>query len=1177
MRKLLLLFVFAVCLLPFAAGESLSASFTSSGSLPEGWTNEGWSLNEYLDIADDWYVATTYSTNVKLITPLLDITEGSSLSFEAYNPWDDSFQVYISADGETWTSLYSVPTSSDVEMKTYTVNFSASENSDYVGGQYYLAFMKAGNAWYNVYIDNITGPEIYSNDLDQSFTSSTSATPDGWSNSGWTLNSYIDIADDWYAASTYSVEQKLITPKLNITEGSSFSFDCFNNYDPYFKVYISADLSSWTEIYTIPVNTDLSMQRYSIDFSSESNSEYVGGQYYIAFMKSDWNYNYYSVYIDNISGPEVVVLNDEFEVTEFALLDEGVLSKVGATFNYSAIVTNNGGAEGSKTVYLTVGEDTVATATTDVIAVASADTVSLSWTPDTSYTSVTLTASIPEDDISDNNSASLSMMVYPDAQNANTYLTFNDGSIPAFWTAGSYNTGLDVCSWSLSSWIIPGFYGGYDGNSLKFGYTSYANLANVNFTSTLLDFSQNLYKVSFYMYRDGYVETKDSVNIRLSETPDTTGSTIIASLNRFYTQSPAEDASGWHYYEYYFDASDIAEGFLILEGTTNASGRNMVFDNLEIVEYQPYDAAITTITKSNDVIWGDENGAIGDIEVEIANKGSETLTAATIKWSIDGVAQTDINWTGSLKMDSSTMISIADSFAFAVSTIDTLDIEVAIVVDGDVTTANDSIATQLVTKKALMLSYSNAFEEDTLDQWLNIDADGDGYSWGISTANPYVGTSHLSSASFINDNGNGIVLSPDNWLITPGLAVTSDDVTLSYFVGSSDPIYFAEQYEILVSATGTDTANFERIFADTLKEAAYKNVTLALEGYKGQIVHLAIRHYGSKEESTLDIDSLTLFATPHAVSLAASPAEGGVLTGAGDYAEDATVTITAEANEGYRFESWTTGEEVVTTETTFSYVMGLEDTTFTANFIKTYDVSVFANIAEAGTVTIADTELADSTLDEGSVLTIHAVAAEGFEFLYWSAADTVTSESASYEYTVNADAAFTAIFDTIEYTIAATAGENGTLSPVGDVMVKYDSTATFTITANDGYAIADVLVDGESVGAVATYTFTNVMEDHSIEAKFEEIPSAVNSIATVAVSVYPNPFVDAINISSENIIKEVKLMDLSGKEFFTKQVNATGATVHLDVNQGVYMLMITDNIGNTQMHKIIKKQFLLII
>ena len=70
------------------------------------------------------------------------------------------------------------------------------------------------------------------------------------------------------------------------------------------------------------------------------------------------------------------------------------------------------------------------------------------------------------------------------------------------------------------------------------------------------------------------------------------------------------------------------------------------------------------------------------------------------------------------------------------------------------------------------------------------------------------------------------------------------------------------------------------------------------------------------------------------------------------------------------------------------------------------------------------------------------------------------------------------------FTITATAGANGSISPSGEVSVEAGGSKTFTITPNEGYKIADVLVDGKSVGAVSSYTFSNVQENRTIEATF---------------------------------------------------------------------------------------------
>jgi len=76
------------------------------------------------------------------------------------------------------------------------------------------------------------------------------------------------------------------------------------------------------------------------------------------------------------------------------------------------------------------------------------------------------------------------------------------------------------------------------------------------------------------------------------------------------------------------------------------------------------------------------------------------------------------------------------------------------------------------------------------------------------------------------------------------------------------------------------------------------------------------------------------------------------------------------------------------------------------------------------------------------------------------------------------------------YTISASAGEGGSISPSGKVSVTGGS-KTFIITANEGYDITDIKVDGVSVGAVSSYTFSNVGANHTIEAVFERKENAV--------------------------------------------------------------------------------------
>ena len=70
------------------------------------------------------------------------------------------------------------------------------------------------------------------------------------------------------------------------------------------------------------------------------------------------------------------------------------------------------------------------------------------------------------------------------------------------------------------------------------------------------------------------------------------------------------------------------------------------------------------------------------------------------------------------------------------------------------------------------------------------------------------------------------------------------------------------------------------------------------------------------------------------------------------------------------------------------------------------------------------------------------------------------------------------------YTIKATAGPGGSISPSGSISVREGRDQTFTITPDKGYAVANVKIDGKRIGAVKSYTFENVRRAHTIEVIF---------------------------------------------------------------------------------------------
>ena len=82
------------------------------------------------------------------------------------------------------------------------------------------------------------------------------------------------------------------------------------------------------------------------------------------------------------------------------------------------------------------------------------------------------------------------------------------------------------------------------------------------------------------------------------------------------------------------------------------------------------------------------------------------------------------------------------------------------------------------------------------------------------------------------------------------------------------------------------------------------------------------------------------------------------------------------------------------------------------------------------------------------------------------------------------------------FTITASAGSGGSISPSGVVGVNQGSNQSFTITPNAGFNVSSVTVDGVNQGAITSYTFSNVQANHTISAAFQ----AVTTTFTITAS-----------------------------------------------------------------------------
>ena len=228
-------------------------------------------------------------------------------------------------------------------------------------------------------------------------------------------------------------------------------------------------------------------------------------------------------------------------------------------------------------------------------------------------------------------------------------------------------------------------------------------------------------------------------------------------------------------------------------------------------------------------------------------------------------------------------------------------------------------------------------------------------------------------------------------------------------------------------------------------------------------------------------------------TISASAGAGGSIAPAGTTSVNRgdTLTYTITPAAGYKI------ADVLVDNVSVGAVSNYVFSDVTANH------TISATFAQACNITAS--AMANGTIDPAGVVTVAKngsqtftiTPAPGYKVVYVMVDNVSRGEITSYTFTnVTANHTITAYFVPITYSITATAGANGTISPAGTAKVNQGASKTYSIAAAAGYHIVDVLVDGGSVGAVTSYTFTDVTAAHTISVTFEANPMVVISAST---------------------------------------------------------------------------------
>ena len=202
------------------------------------------------------------------------------------------------------------------------------------------------------------------------------------------------------------------------------------------------------------------------------------------------------------------------------------------------------------------------------------------------------------------------------------------------------------------------------------------------------------------------------------------------------------------------------------------------------------------------------------------------------------------------------------------------------------------------------------------------------------------------------------------------------------------------------------------------------------------------------------------------ISVMASPMQGGTVTGAGNYNNGTSVTLTATPNSGYDFVNWTKNGEEVSTSTSFTIVV-TENASYVAHFsANTFEITATADPAEYGTVTGA------GSYGYGATARLRAIPNTGYSFVNWTRDGDVVSTSASYNFTVTESVDLVAHFAISTYNITATANPYQGGSVNGGGTYQHGATVTLTATPNAEYDFVNWTKGVTEVSTDATYIFT---------------------------------------------------------------------------------------------------------
>jgi uncharacterized repeat protein (TIGR02543 family) len=231
-------------------------------------------------------------------------------------------------------------------------------------------------------------------------------------------------------------------------------------------------------------------------------------------------------------------------------------------------------------------------------------------------------------------------------------------------------------------------------------------------------------------------------------------------------------------------------------------------------------------------------------------------------------------------------------------------------------------------------------------------------------------------------------------------------------------------------------------------------------------------------------------------------------TGAGTYNSGTTITVGCTVQSDYTFDGWYEGSTKVSGLQSYSFTVTAARTLQARATQKSYTITAsagsYGSISPGGSTSVMHGNNQTFYFYPNTGYEINQVLVDGY-------VNTSAATNGNYTFTnVTANHTISVSFKQKQYTITASAGSGGGISPSGIRTINHGSSQTFTFTPNSGYEINQVLVDGvNNTFAVSArnYTFSNVTANHTISVSFKQscISNIVVQVWDDVLSVVNNP------------------------------------------------------------------------